>query len=127
VLLIKQVLEQGRGLKRASKEITSYLDERRRLGTEVTNANAEKRENFLLAQAQRLEELTGRIRKMLPEVQSRSRLLQLANELAPLRELAAMAVEGPTALQENPKACLQLHSVLDQLEARLERFTAEKG
>ena len=126
VLLIKQVLQQGRGLKRASKEITNFLEERKRQGAEVMTATAEKRENFLLAQAQRLEDATARVRKLLPEVRSRSRLLQLAGELAPLRELAAMAVEGPVTLQENPKACLQLAAVLDQLEARLDRFTADR-
>jgi len=126
VLLIKQVLQQGRGLKRASKEIVSYLEERRRQGNEVMSTTAEKREDYLLTQAQRLEDITARIRKMLPEVRSRHRLLRLASELGPLRELAAMAVEGPVTLQENPRACLQLNAVLDQLEARLDRFAADK-
>jgi len=126
VLLIKQVLQQGRGLKRASKEINSYLEERKRQGAEVMNATAEKRETFLLTQAQRMEDIAGRIRKMLPEVQSHTQLLRLAEELAPLRELAGMALEGPVALQENPRACLQLHSVLDQVESRLEKLTADR-
>ena len=65
VLLIKQLLEQGRGLKRATREVESYLQQREDEELEA-DADRRTREDILQRLTARLEELAASRAHIIP-------------------------------------------------------------
>lgn len=121
VLLIKQLLAAGKGLKRASKEIEQQVAEREKLSRELRNGGGDKHESLLLEQAQRMEDLAARVRRLLPELENRSDQLKLLDGIVTLQELAADLVEGEN-LQQDREGTLKLANLVEQIEAKLEGF-----
>src|SRR3990172_369632 len=90
VLLIKDTLDHGPGLRRAARDVEQYLLEKRKERAELLSSFPQKREPFLLEQAERLEKLAGRINQLLPTMSStasRQKLLTLYAALEPLEML----------------------------------------
>lgn len=115
VLLIKQLLEQGRGLKRATREVESYLQ---LLHDEELKADADRRqrEDTLQRQTERLEALADQVRTAVqrgrvtgPEMQHLSREVHYFLELMAYEESATLH------LQEDVAAANQFRAMIDQL------------
>jgi DNA-binding transcriptional MerR regulator len=101
VLLIKRALEQSAGLRRAAREVDHYLTQRRLRAEELANSIAQKREEFLTEQADKLETIVSQIRQLAPQLNDRDQLLE-----------------------EDAQACLRLASLAEQAEAKLDALSS---
>lgn len=120
VLLIKQLLEQGRGLKRATREVESYLQQ---LHEDELRPEADRRsrEDLLQRQTERLESMADQVRTAV----QRGRLNQgdmsyLAREIHYFLELMAYDESATLHLQEDTSSANQFRSLIDQLALHLE-------
>ncbi len=120
VLLINQALNHFPGLRRAAKEVDSYLTSKRKQSEELASSIEQKREEFLTEQADKLENLASRIRDLGPRVSDRNQLMELYAGLAWLERLADRVLAGEVLLEEDAQACLRLATLIEQAEAKLE-------
>lgn len=127
VLLIKQLLEQGRGLKRATREVESYLQQ---LQDEELKSDADRRtrEDRLQQQTERLENLAEQIRSSVQRGRtSSSDLRQISREIHYFLELMAYEESATLHLQEDVTAANQFRSMIDQLALKIEDKMAESA
>jgi DNA-binding transcriptional MerR regulator len=120
VLLIKQLLEQGRGLKRATREVESYLQQ---VEDEELEADADRRtrEDVLQRHTQHLEELAEQIRGGVQRGRiAPSELRSLAFEALGFMELLTYDESATMQMQEDVNAINQFRSMLDQLTLDVE-------
>lgn len=120
VLLIKQLLEQGRGLKRATREVEGYLQQ---LQEEELNSDADRRtrEEALQRQTERLEVLSEQVRTAVQRGRiNTSELGQLSHEIHYFLELMAYEESATLHLQEDVSAANQFRSMIDQLALHVE-------
>jgi DNA-binding transcriptional MerR regulator len=122
VMLIKQALDDGPGLRRAAQEVSEYLAGRREKAKELVSSFGEQRESFLLEQGEQLEKLARRARNLAPRLGSRDKLLALHSALEPLDRLQERISGGELLLEEDVMGCLRLAESLEQAEARLWRL-----
>jgi DNA-binding transcriptional MerR regulator len=127
VLLIKQCLEQSTGLRRAAREVDRYLAERKRGGEELVSSIEQKRDEFLTAQADRLEALVGQIQQLLPKLRDRAQVLEQFYALAWLDRMTQRVQAGEILLEEDATACLRLASLVEQAEAKLQTALSPEG
>ena len=125
VLLIKQLLEQGRGLKRATREVESYLQQM--LDDELrSDADRRTREEALQRQTERLEALADQVRNAVQRGRiSPLDLRELMREIHAFLELMAYEESATLHLQEDIAAANQFRSMLDQLALHIEDCGAE--
>lgn len=127
VLLIKQLLEQGRGLKRATREVESYLQQ---LDDEELKPEADRRtrEEMLQHQTERLERIAEQVRSAVQRGRvSPMDLRELARETHYFLELMAYEESATLHLQEDVSAANQFRSMIDQLSLHTEDKLAEPG
>jgi DNA-binding transcriptional MerR regulator len=120
VLLIKQLLEQGRGLKRATREMESHLQQWQddMLGSD---ADRRTREDALQRQTERLIGLADQVRTAVQRGRvSPLELRGLAREIHAFIELMAYDESATLHLQEDVGAINQFRSLLDQLTLHVE-------
>ncbi|HEX2949549.1 MAG TPA: MerR family transcriptional regulator [Armatimonadota bacterium] len=125
VLLIKQLLEQGRGLKRATREVESYLQQ---LQDEElkTDADRRTREDKLQQQTERLENIAEQVRNAMQRGRiSSTDLRQISREIHHFLELLAYDESATLHLQEDVTAANQFRSMIDQLALKIEDKIAD--
>ena len=127
VMLIKQVMSRARGLRRAAKEVVQYLDGHRREAAELEQSIDQKREAFLSQQADRIDRIVSRVRELAPTLRDQARLLSLLRGLDSLTRFSESVSRGKAVLEEDPRECLHLASLVDQMEARLDHLEEERG
>lgn len=125
VLLIKQLLEQGRGLKRATREVEGCLQQGQE---EALHNTADRRtcEEILQHQTERLITLADQVRSAVQRGRvSPADLRDIAREIHYLLELT-MYEEGATLqLQEDAMSINQFKSLIDQLTLHIEDKVAD--
>ena len=124
-ILVKQAMAKGQGLQRAAKEVELYLEERKNQLVDLRTANKEAREEFLLQQAEKLEELAQELHERVTDSVSSEQLLKLANTLESLAELSDRSSEGVADLRDDPEASHRLRTVLEQLEVKMAGLSQE--
>lgn len=125
VLLIKQLLEQGRGLKRATREVESYLQQREDEELEA-DADRRTREDALQRHTQRLEELAEQVRMGVQRGRvPPAELRRLAHEVLGFMELLTYDESATMQLQEDVNTINQFRSMLDQLSLDIEAKVVE--
>ncbi len=120
VLLIKQLLEQGRGLKRATREVESYLSE---MGEEELRPDADRRtrEDMLQRHTERLERMADQVRSAVQRGRiSPVDLRRLAGEIHYFLELMVYEESATLHLQEDVDAANQFHAMIEQLALHIE-------
>ncbi|MHB9132326.1 MAG: MerR family transcriptional regulator [Armatimonadota bacterium] len=120
VLLIKQLLEQGRGLKRATREVESHLQQK---DDEDLKPDADRRtrEELLQRQTERLETIAERVRNAVQRGRlSPADLRQLAMEIHHFLELMAYEEGATLHLQEDAAAANQFRAMIDQLSLHID-------
>ncbi|MHB9024297.1 MAG: MerR family transcriptional regulator [Armatimonadota bacterium] len=125
VLLIKQLLEQGRGLKRATREVESYLQQQ---DDESLRADADRRtrEDLLQRQTERLEVISEQVRNAIQRHRvNPAELRELAQEIHFFLELMAYEESATLHLQEDIDAANQFRSMIEQLTLHIEATAAE--
>jgi DNA-binding transcriptional MerR regulator len=125
VLLIKQLLEQGRGLKRATREVESFLQQ---LLDEELKGDADRRtrEEALHRQTERLEILAEQVRTAVQRNRiNTTDLRQISREIHRFLELMAYEESATLHLQEEVSAANQFRSMIDQLTLHIEDKIAD--
>ncbi|HOF89148.1 MAG TPA: MerR family transcriptional regulator [Armatimonadota bacterium] len=125
VLLIKQLLEQGRGLKRATREVESYLQQREDEELEA-DADRRTREDILQRLTARLEELAEQVRMGVQRGRiPPAELRRLAHEVLGFMELLTYDDSATMQLQEDVNAINQFRAMLDQLALDIDAKVVE--
>ena len=125
VLLIKQLLEQGRGLKRATREVETYLQQLQEEGLKA-DADRRAREETLHRQTERLETLADQIRATVQRSRiNPAELRQMSRALHGFLELMASEDGATLHLQEEISAANQFRAMIDQLTLHLEDKLAD--
>ena len=125
VLLIKQLLEQGRGLKRATREVESFLQQMQEEGLK-TDADRRTREDALQRQTERLETIAEQVRSAVQRGRvSPTDLKQMSREVHYFLELMAYEESATLHLQEDVSAANQFRSMIDQLSLHIEDKIAD--
>jgi len=119
VLLLKQSLERGWGVRRAAKEADAHLDEHHQREETLHAAAPKEREPFLADQAERLDEAAACLQRLAGGA-DRKRLVALAAEMDALDEVCQRILGNGTAMHEDVEGCLALDTRLDRLEAALD-------
>lgn len=120
VLLIKQLLEQGRGLKRATLEVESYLVQFQENGLKP-DTDCRTREEALQQQTERLEGLAEQVRSAVHCGRvNQDDLKQMSRDTHAFLELKAYEESAILHLQEDVSAANQLRSMIDQLSLHVE-------
>jgi DNA-binding transcriptional MerR regulator len=127
VLLIKQALDHSSGLRRAAREVDHHVAERRRNGEELMNSIEQKREEFLTAQADKLDALISQIQQLLPKLKGRGQVLEQFYALDWLDRVAGRVQGGEILLEEDAAACLRLASLVEQAEAKMQSMNSSEG
>jgi DNA-binding transcriptional MerR regulator len=115
-ILIKREIEQGNSLHRAVQEVNHQLRAQSEREREMAHAPAEKREQFLVAQADRMLQIAAGFRDVVQGHPGGDRLRRLARAVAGLRP-AALADDA--ALVDDPGGCVRLAAALDDVENAL--------
>jgi len=125
VLLIKQLLEQGRGLKRATREVESSLQQM--IEEELKpDADRRTREEALQRYTDRLDLLSEQVRTAVQRGRiSPADLRQLIREIHGFLELMAYEESATLHLQEDVMAANQFRAMIDQLALHIEDRVAE--
>jgi DNA-binding transcriptional MerR regulator len=125
VLLIKQLLEQGRGLKRATREVESYLQQVAD-NELLPEADRRTREELLQQQTQRMETLAEQIRSAVQRGRlSPLDLRHIAMHIHYFLELVAYDDSATLHLQEDTGVANQFGALIDQLALQVEEKVAE--
>lgn len=127
VLLIKQLLEQGRGLKRATREVDTFLHQ---LQDEelINDVDRRTREDALQRQTERLVSLADQIRDAVQHGRlSSPDLRQMAREILHFLELMAYEENATIHLQEDASAANQFRALIDQLSLHIEDKVTESS
>jgi len=125
VLLIKQLLEMGRGLKRATREAEFYLQQ---LEDDQLQANADRRacEEMLQQQTERLLGISEQIRSSAQRGRvSPADMREIAREIHFLLELLTYEESATMQLQEDVNAINQFRALIDQLVLNVEDKVSE--
>jgi DNA-binding transcriptional MerR regulator len=121
VLLLKQSLTRGWGVRRAAKEADAHLEDTQRREATLRACSPEERQPFLTQQAERLDEMAGCLRQ-LASSGKRERLLALAAQMETLGEVCEHMLSNGTAAHEDVESCLAVGKQLDRLAATLAEF-----
>ncbi len=125
VLLIKQLLEQGRGLKRATREVEGCIQQSREDELRQ-DADRRTREEFLQHQTERLETLAEHVRNAVQRGRiSPADLRLLIVEIHHFLELMAYEESATLHLQEDSIAANQFRAMIDQLALHIEDRVAD--
>ncbi len=125
VLLIKQLLEQGRGLKRATREVETCLQQNQ---DEALQTNADRRacEEVLQHQTERLVTLADQVRSAVSRGRvSPADLRDIGREIHYLLELLMYEESATLQLQEDATAINQFKALIDQLALHIEDKVAD--
>ncbi len=125
VLLIKQLLEQGRGLKRATREVEACLQQGQ---DDALQPNADRRacEEVLQHQTERLVGLADQVRSAVQRGRvSPADLRDIAREIHYLLELLMYEESATLQLQEDATAINQFKALIDQLALHIEDKVAD--
>jgi len=120
VLLIKQLLEMGRGLKRATREAEFYLQQ---LEDDLLEADADRRtcEEMLQQQTERLLGISEQVRSAAQRGRvSPADMREIAREIHFLLELLTYEDSATMQLQEDVNAINQFRALIDQLVLHVE-------
>jgi DNA-binding transcriptional MerR regulator len=120
VLLIKQLLETGRGLKRATREAEFYLQQ---MEDDQLEADADRRacEEMLQEQTERLLGLSEQVRSAAQRGRiSPADMRNIAREIHYLLELLTYEDSATMQLQEDVNAVNQFRALIDQLVLQVE-------
>ena len=120
VLLIKQLLEQGRGLKRATREAEQYLQQTQ---DEALKPDSDRRscEEVLQHQIERLQNMAEMIRSAVQRGRiSPADLRHATREIHYLLELLTFEESATLQLQEDATCINQFRSLIDQLALNIE-------
>ena len=115
VLLIKQLLEQGRGLKRATREAEVFLQQEQ---DDSLQADTDRRtsEEMLQHQIERLQTLGETVRSAVQRGRvGPTDMRHLIQEIHYLLELTTYEESATLQLQEDPTAINQFRALIDQL------------
>lgn len=125
VLLIKQLLEQGRGLKRATREAEGYLQQSQ---DDLLQSGSDRRccEEMLQQQTERLMALAEQVRSAV----QRGRLMPsdvrfITREIHLVLELLTYDENATLQLQEDVQAINQFRALIDQLALHVEDKVAD--
>ena len=124
VLLIKQLLEQGRGLKRATREVEGYIQQ----AQEALQTNADRRtcEEVLQHQTERLVGLADQVRSAVQRGRvSPADLRDIAREIHCFLELLTYEESATLQLQEDATAINQFRALIDQLALHVDDKVAD--
>lgn len=127
VLLIKQLLEQGRGLKRATREVEAFLQQ---ADDENLKPDADRRtrEELLQQQTERMESLANDVRTAVQRGRiSPADLRHLIMHVHYFLELMAYDESATLHLQEDVNAANQLKGNIGQLALHTEDLVVESG
>lgn len=125
VLLIKQLLEMGRGLKRATREAEYYLQQTH---DELLPPEADRRtcEEMLHQQTERLVQMAEQIRGAVQRGRvSATDMREIAREIHLLLELLTYDEGATLQLQEDVNAINQFRALIDQMTLHLEEKITE--
>jgi DNA-binding transcriptional MerR regulator len=125
VILIKQLLEQGRGLKRATREVDAALQQ---MQEDELQADADRRvrEDTLQRQTDRLAGMVEQVRSAVQRGRlSPAEQRRLAIELHYFMELMTYEENATLQLQEDVGAANQFHALIEQLALHVEEMLAE--
>lgn len=125
VLLIKQLLEMGRGLKRATREAEFYLQQ---MEDEMLEPDADRRayEEMLQQQTERLLVLADQVRSAVQRGRvSPADMRHIAREMHYLLELLTYEDSATLQLQEDVNAINQFRALIDQLVLHVEDKVAD--
>ena len=125
VLLIKQLLEMGRGLKRATREAEYYLQQRT---DDELPGEADRRacEEMLQQQTERLLLVADQVRSAVQRGRvSPADLREIAREIHFLLELMTYEDGATLQLQEDVEAINQFRALIDQLALHIEEKVAD--
>lgn len=125
VLLIKQLLEQGRGLKRATREVETYLQQ-----LDDTNLKADTdrrtREEHMQQQTERLAKLAEQVSSAVQRGRiNATDLRDFSRSIHGFLELMAYDENATLQLQEDEHAVNQFRSMVDQLALHIEEKVTE--
>jgi len=125
VLLIKQLLEMGRGLKRATREAEFYLQQTE---DEMLEPDADRRtcEEMLQQQTERLLGVSDQVRSAVQRGRvSPADMRNIAREIHYLLELLTYEDSATLQLQEDVNAINQFRALIDQLVLHVEDKVAD--
>ncbi|MHB0939112.1 MAG: MerR family transcriptional regulator [Armatimonadota bacterium] len=125
VLLIKQLLEMGRGLKRATREAEFYLQQTE---DEMLEPDADRRtcEEMLQQQTERLLGVSDQVRTAVQRGRvSPADMRNIAREVHYLLELLTYEDSATLQLQEDVNAINQFRALIDQLVLHVEDKVAD--
>ena len=125
VLLIKQLLEMGRGLKRATREAEFYLQQTM---DELLEPDADRRacEEMLQQLTERLLTLSDQMRSAVQRGRvSPADMRYIAREIHYLLELLTYEDSATLQLQEEVNAVNQFRALIDQLALHIEEMVAD--
>jgi len=125
VLMIKQLLEMGRGLKRATREAEFYLQQ---MEDELLEPDADRRacEEMLQQQTERLLGVSDQVRSAVQRGRvSPADMRYIAREIHYLLELLTYEDSATMQLQEDVNAINQFRALIDQLVLHVEEKTAD--
>lgn len=125
VLLIKQLLEMGRGLKRATREAEYYLQQ---MQDELLPPEADRRmcEEMLQQQTERLVTIAEQVRSAVQRGRvSPADMRCIVREVHYLLELLTYEDGATLQLQEDINAINQFRALIDQLALQLEEKVVE--
>lgn len=125
VLLIKQLLEMGRGLKRATREAEFYLQQ---MDEELLATDADRRdcEEMLQQQTERLLVLADQTRSAVQRGRvSPADMREIVREIHFLLELLTYEDSATMQLQEDVNAVNKFRALIDQLVLHVEEKVAD--
>ena len=125
VLMIKQLLEMGPGLKRATREAEFYLQQ---MEDELLEPDADRRacEEMLQQQTERLLGVSDQVRSAVQRGRvSPADMRYIAREIHYLLELLTYEDSATMQLQEDVNAINQFRALIDQLVLHVEEKTAD--
>jgi len=125
VLLIKQLLEMGRGLKRATREAEFYLQQ---MDEELLDTDADRRicEEMLQQQTERLLVISEQVRSAVQRGRvSPADMRDIVREIHFLLELLTYEDGATMQLQEDVNAVNKFRALIDQLVLHVEEKVAD--
>ena len=114
-LMLKRLMDEGRGLRRAVRELKARWVETPQVGASDKEGSEE---HVLLEQAERLSNLGRQARDLGAQREKREALVRLALALQPLAELSQAACDGRVSFTGANRTC-DLRSLLSEAERTL--------
>jgi len=111
-LMLKRLMDEGRGLRRAVRELKLRFHQ---AAPTAPDTPAATDEHAMLAQAERLTRLSDQARQVSVQTQRREALERLALALQPLVELSQAACDGRTSVARGDRAG-ELTSLVSEAE-----------